>query len=134
GEPRPGETGTEVDRIILYLPTRILDLAEALAEKAGILTVQDYCSQLLARALEAERIQQKVAEFEARRGPLEGLKEIAADPDYLAEWQARSELKPEPSTAGGIGAPPVQSSSIPPGSIETVTVDLVLADGDNPSM
>ena len=28
--------------------------------------------------------------FESRRGPLEGLKEIADDPDYLAEWQKRT--------------------------------------------
>src|SRR5207249_2535977 len=83
GEHRPVGTGNELDRIILYLPTRLLDLAETLAEKAGVPAVQDYCSLLLTRALEAERIQQKVAEFEARRGPLEGLKEIAADPHYL---------------------------------------------------
>jgi hypothetical protein len=136
GEHRPVGTGNELDRIILYLPIRILDLAEALAEKAGIPAVQEYCSQLLARALEAERIQQKVADFEARRGPLEGLKAIAADPDYLAEWQARSEPRPEPPAAGGLelDATPGHSSSIRTGSIETVTVDLVLADGDNPAM
>ena len=55
---------------------------------------------MLTRVLEAEQIQQKVAGFEARRGPLEGLKEIAEDPDYLAEWQAQSEQRPEPSTPG----------------------------------
>ncbi len=89
GEHRPIGSGNEQDRIILYLPSRILDLAEALAEKAGVAAVQDYCSRLLTRALEAEQVQQKVAQFEARRGgPLEGLKEIAEDADYLAEWQA----------------------------------------------
>ena len=72
---------TELDRIILYVPPRILDLAEALAEKAGVPTVQDYCALLLMQALENERIQQKVADFEARRGPLEGLKQIADDPE-----------------------------------------------------
>ena len=87
GEHRPTDTGTELDRIILYVPARILDLAEALAEKAGVPTVQDYCALFLMQALENERVQQKVADFEARRGPLEGLKQIADDPDYLAEWQ-----------------------------------------------
>ena len=91
GENRPTDTGTDLDRIILYVPARILDLAEVLAEKAGVPTVQDYCALFLMQALENERVQQKVADFEARRGPLEGLKQIANDPDYLAEWQERSD-------------------------------------------
>jgi hypothetical protein len=119
GEHRPIGTGNELDRIILYLPSRLLDLAEALAEKAGIPAIQDYCARLLAHALEAERDRQKVIEFEARRGPLEGLKQIAADPDYLAEWRAESEAKPAPLPA-------------PPG--DAITVDLVLADGDDTPM
>ena len=93
GRPPADRTGTELDRIILYVPAGILDLAEALAEKAGVPTVQDYCALLLMQALETERVQQKVADFEARRGPLEGLKEIADDPDYLAEWQERSDAE-----------------------------------------
>ena len=91
GEHRPIGTGNELDRIILYLPARALDLAEALAEKD----------------------RQKVIEIEARRGPLEGLKQIAADPDYLAEWQAESESRPAPR-------PPVAS--------DIIAVDFVLAD------
>ena len=101
GEHRPADSGTELDRIILYVPARILDLAEALAEKAGVPTVQDYCALLLMQALENERVQQKVADFEARRGPLEGLKQIADDPDYLAEWQERSDAKPETPPRSG---------------------------------
>jgi hypothetical protein len=77
----------------------MLDLAESLAEKAGISTVQDYCAQLLERAIHAERVRQKVAEVEAVRGPLEGLNEIASDPDYLAEWHARSEVRSEQPSA-----------------------------------
>ncbi len=95
GDNRPTNSGTELDRIILYVPARILDLAEALAEKAGVATVQDYCALLLMQSLENERVHQKVADFEARRGPLEGLKQIAADPDYLAEWQESSDAKPD---------------------------------------
>jgi hypothetical protein len=95
GDNRPATSGTELDRIILYVPARILDLAEALAEKAGVSTIQDYCALLLMQALENERVHQKVADFEARRGPLEGLKQIAADPDYLAEWQESSDAKPD---------------------------------------
>ncbi len=47
------------------------------------------------QALENERIQQKVSDFEARRGPLEGFKQIANDPSYLAEWKQQSETKPD---------------------------------------
>jgi hypothetical protein len=43
------------------------------------------------KGLENERVHQRVAEFETRCGPLEGLKQIAEDPHYLAEWQERFE-------------------------------------------
>jgi hypothetical protein len=101
GDNRPATSGTELDRIILYVPARILDLAEALAEKAGVPTVQDYCALLLMQSLEKERVDHKVADFEARRGPLEGLKQIAADPDYLAEWQESSDAKPDGAPQSG---------------------------------
>ncbi len=80
GDHREPEKTNQLDRIILYVPPRILDLAEVLAEKAGLPSIQDYCALLLMQALENERIQQKVADFEARRGPLEGFKQIANDP------------------------------------------------------
>ncbi len=95
GDRRPPDSGTELDRIILYVPARILDLAEALAEKSGAGSVQDYCALLLMQSLEIERVQKRVAEFETRHGPLEGLKEIARDPRYLAEWQRRSDARSE---------------------------------------
>ncbi len=112
GEHRPIGTGNELDRLILYLPARSLDLAEALAEKAGIPAIQDYCELLLNQALESERDRQKVIDVEARRGPLEGLKEIAADPDYLAEWQIESDSRP----------------TQPPPSVDSISVDFLLAE------
>ena len=126
GDNRPTNSGTELDRIILYVPARILDLAEALAEKAGVATVQDYCALLLMQSLENERVHQKVTDFEARRGPLEGLKQIASDPGYLAEWQERSDTKPDVSPRSG----PNQDST---GQIalvrnEPMTVDMVLSE------
>jgi hypothetical protein len=106
GDQRPTTSGTELDRIILYVPARILDVAEALAEKAGVANIQDYCALLLMRAIEDERVRQKIAGFESRRGPLEGLKEIADDPDYLAEWHKRSDERTDaPSVAGRSDAP-----------------------------
>jgi hypothetical protein len=113
GDHRPDSSGTELDRIILYLPARILDLAEALAEKAGVTSVQDYCALLLMQAIENERVRQKIAGFESRRGPLEGLKEIADDPDYLAEWQKRSDEKAEPPPSGESPGAPIFIQSPP---------------------
>lgn len=79
----------EVQRLTLYLPGGLLDLAEDLAELADVPTIQEYCSKLLALALENERARWRVAEAEAKQGPFEGLREIAKDPDYLAEWRPR---------------------------------------------
>ena len=107
GDNRPKDSGTELDRIILYVPARILDLAESLAEKAGVPSVQDYCGLLLMRAIENERVRQKVADIELRRGPLEGFNEIADDPHYLAEWQQRSDEKAEARCERRIAGAPV---------------------------
>ena len=129
GENRPLDSGTDLDRIILYIPARILDLAEVLADKAGVPTVQDYCALLLMQALENERVQRKVSDFEARRGPLEGLKQIADDIHYLAEWQTQSGTRPEapsPSRAGNHEA----AGTGPPVVNEPMTVDIALAEGN----
>jgi hypothetical protein len=129
GENRPVDSGTDLDRLILYVPARILDLAEVLADKAGAPTVQDYCALLLMQALENERVKRKVSDFEARRGPLEGLKQIANDPDYLAEWQERSGSRPESPTAGNSSSHDPSGKS-PPAVNEPITVDIALAEGD----
>jgi hypothetical protein len=126
GDNRPATSGTELDRLILYVPARILDLAEALAEKAAVPTVQDYCALLLMQSLENERVHQKVADIEARRGPLEGLKQIAEDSGYLAEWQERSDAKPD-------GPPPSGPNHDATGQIalvnnEAMTVDIVYSE------
>jgi hypothetical protein len=125
GENRPIDTGSELDRIILYVPARILDLAEKLAEKAGVTSIQDYCALLLMQALENERVRGRVADYEARRGPLKGLKEIADDPDYLAEWQQRSEPKAEPpATATAQG----RTSEESPGVGQSIRLEADLPD------
>jgi hypothetical protein len=121
GEHRPVEQGNELDRIILYLPVRLLDLAESLAEKAGAATIQEYCSGLLAQAIENERARQRVEQLEANRGPLQGLKEVADDPDYLAEWQMRSESRQDRGPAGGAESGQARSSL--PRPTEEVAVD-----------
>jgi hypothetical protein len=129
GENRPTDSGTDLDRIILYVPARILDLAETLADKAGVPTVQDYCALLLMQALENERVQRKVSDFEARRGPLEGLKQIANDIHYLAEWQTQSGTRPEAPSPDRAGNRDPAGKS-PPVVNEPITVDIALADSD----
>ncbi len=66
-----------------------------------------------------------MAEFEARRGPLEGLKQIADDPDYLAEWQQRSDAKSEPSAGGREEG---RASAEHPAQTESIRLDVVLPD------
>jgi hypothetical protein len=93
GEKKQPDPSLEPQRLTLYLTWRQLDAAEALAAEAGGMTIQEYCTGLLQRALDAERIRAQVANLEAQRGVLEGLHEIADDPEYLAEWQAQVEAQ-----------------------------------------
>ncbi len=135
GDHREPEKTDQLDRIILYVPPRILDLAEALAEKAGLTSIQDYCALLLMQALENERIQQKVSDFEARRGPLEGFKQIANDRSYLAEWKQQSETKPEQPVIYDTDEARNASASQGQrqGASGPVTVDIVYPDEDEKS-
>lgn len=98
GEHKLPDPGEEPQRIILYLPAAVLDQAESLAGKAGVPTVQEYCARLLGQAIEVERVKAHMVDVEAKRGPLEGFKEVTGDPDYLAEWQKQFESRE--STAG----------------------------------
>ncbi len=75
-------------RLTLYLPGRVLDLAEKLSNRAKALTIQLYCERLLTKALEAEWSIGHVAEAEEKHGPFEGLRDVTDDPEYLAEWTA----------------------------------------------
>jgi hypothetical protein len=85
------------------LPSAVLDQAEILAQKAGLSTIQEYCTGLLRESIEVERVKSHMVEVEAKRGPLEGFKEVTGDPDYLAEWRERSGSRE--SAAGKSQAP-----------------------------
>ncbi len=132
GENRPITNDNDVDRLILYLPQRILDLAESLAEKAGEPSLQRYCELLLMQAIDRERVDRKVAEVESKRGRLGGLDEIASDPDYLAELSRRSlpvDSKPQPLTASSVERledEPETPSLDPPRVIEIAGADRVI--------
>ena len=69
GEDKGPDPNLEPQRLTLCLPGTILDAAEAQAKKAGIETIQEYCTDLLRCVIEAERVREQVAEVEARRGP-----------------------------------------------------------------
>jgi hypothetical protein len=97
GDKRWPDPNLEPQRLTIYLPGTDLDTAEALARKVGIETIQEYCTDLLRRAIEAERVREHVAEIEAKRGTLEGLHEIADDPEYLAEWSAQAGAREKPT-------------------------------------
>jgi hypothetical protein len=96
GEFRLPAASEELQLLSLYLPGELLDAAEAQASRTRAETVQSYCAELLRRAIEAERVREQVADVEARRGPLEGLHEIANDAAYLAEWNAQAGAREQP--------------------------------------
>ncbi len=87
--PDPSQDPT---RLTLYPPGEMLDRAEAYASRLGFENVQEYCAALLAQGIEDERIREQVAEVEAKRGALEGLHEIADDPEYLEELRSASAI------------------------------------------
>jgi hypothetical protein len=112
GEHKLPGAADEPQRIILYLKGAVLDQAEVQADRGGFPTIQEYCADLLARAIETERIRHHVADVEAKRGPLDGFKEISVDANYLAEWHRRLEsgeiqsaTPPPPGTANPSATP-----------------------------
>ncbi len=88
GDRKPADPGLERRQITIDLPDRLLEQAEAQSHRAGAESVQAYCADLLAQTIEVEHAREVVKEAEARRGALEGLDEIANDPEYLADWAA----------------------------------------------
>ncbi len=97
GEHKLPDPGADKQRIILYLPLPVAEHAEILAVKAGVSSVQEYCTKLLCDAIEIERVKAHLVDVQEKRGPMEGFKEITDDPSYLAEWREQSgshELEP----------------------------------------
>ncbi|MHC5537589.1 hypothetical protein ACYOEI_05085 [Singulisphaera rosea] len=90
GEHKMPDPGDQPQRISLYVVGNLLDVAEVQARNSEFSTLQEYCADLLSKAIEAQRIREQVADVEAKRGALGGLHEIANDPAYLAEWSAQA--------------------------------------------
>ena len=85
GDDKPADPNAEPQRLTLYVPGTALDLAEILAVRLGFRDAQEFCTEVVLRAIEAEHIKEQVAGVEAKHGPLGGWHEIAEDADYLAE-------------------------------------------------
>ncbi len=102
GENKGPKAGDEEQRISLYVAGSLYDLAESQANRLEAGTVQEYCTELVRRAIEAEHAREQVAELEARRGALEGLRAIADDPEYLAELSGKTAPR-EPTEPWAIG-------------------------------
>lgn len=90
GEEKLPDPNLELQRLTLYVTGHTLDRAQAQADRRGFESVQDFCGSILSNAVDAEHVRAQVAEFEAKRGTLEGLHEISDDPEYLAELSAAS--------------------------------------------
>jgi hypothetical protein len=113
GEQKAPDPNLEPQRLTLYLTGGLLDTADALAAQAGCETVQEYCTALIQRAIETEQVRAQVANLEAQRGVLGGLREIADDPEYLAEWsaQSRSQARDRPEPDPARSATPAEPAS-----------------------
>lgn len=88
GDEKPVDPNLEPERVTLFISGREFDLAQEQARRMGHSDVQAYCLALVKEAIEAERVNDQVADVEARRGPLKGLRQISDDPEYLAELSA----------------------------------------------
>lgn len=99
GDRQPPDPALEPQRVSLYLPASVLERADAMSLRAGYPDAQRYCERLLTVALEHEQVREAVEEVEQRHGSMAGLRAIADDPEYLAEWSAsaRSPSPPIPS-------------------------------------
>jgi hypothetical protein len=109
GEHKFPETSPETQRITLNLPVSSFETAETLAAKLKKPSVREYCSELLRRVIEEERLLHQVEEFESKHGALEGLAEIARDPEYLSEWEALSRARTNVEPDRSVDAPSSQS-------------------------
>ena len=88
-ERKGPDPDAEPQRIVLYMPVAAMDMAEQLAYRARVETVQRYCETLLMQALTAEERRSHDANgvigLESRS---DTARTVADDPDYLEEWTA----------------------------------------------
>lgn len=118
GDEKPSDPHQEPQRLTLYLSGTVLDLADMQALRLGFPDAQEYCTELLLRAIEAEHVREHMADVESKRGPLEGLHEIAEDTEYLAELRAAGSVRTRPGAVPA--APPADGT---PETLVPIDVD-----------
>jgi hypothetical protein len=96
GEHRLLDPNQEPQRLTLYVPAEALDRAEAQAARLGFADAQEYCTEVVLKAIEEERVREQMAEVEARRGPLDGFRAIEEDPEYLADLRTAQKPRERP--------------------------------------
>ena len=98
GEHKAPDPHEEPLPLTVYLPGRLLDVAETLAARHGAASIQDYCEGLLRMAIEHEDAAAKAQAVLVTQGTFESLDDMASDPQYLAEWNAKAHgSDPEPT-------------------------------------
>jgi hypothetical protein len=96
GERKLPDPHEEPQALTVYLPGRLLDVAEALAARHGAASIQDYCEGLLRMAIEEQAAAAKAEAVHVTQGTLQSLDDLASDPEYLAEWTASArETQPD---------------------------------------
>ncbi len=90
GDEKAPDPNLEPERLTLYVPGVALDAALEQSQRLGFANVQEYCGEVLIKALDAERVREHLNDVESRRGSLEGFHEIADDPEFLADLSAAS--------------------------------------------
>lgn len=93
--PAPNGSTPEQERLVLYFSHEELEEAQRQAIRTGLRTPQSYCESIVRRDLETARVAFEVEEAERRHGRFEGLRAVADDPDYLAEWTAARPVRPQ---------------------------------------
>lgn len=112
GDQKPPDPDQDLQRLTLYVPWSALDDANAQAVRLGFASGQDYCAELLLKALEAEAVRAQMEDVEARRGPLAGFHEVASDPAFLAEVSG--------ATGAGLAVTGPEGPARPPGADDPV--------------
>lgn len=98
GEHKAPDPHEEPLPLTVYLSGRLLDVAETLAARHGAASLQDYCEGLLRMAIEHEDAAAKAQAVLVTQGTFESLDDMASDPQYLAEWNAKAHgSDPEPT-------------------------------------
>lgn len=90
GEHKAPDPHEEPMPLTVYLPGRLLDVAESLAARQGAASIHEYCEGLLRMAIEDEEAAAKDRAVLVTQGTFEILDDMASDPQYLADWNAKA--------------------------------------------